>query len=80
MIDEKRGRYCIKEGRCQRYRGFVNDGMEIHGMKDKETVTVTDKLEATQTRKLIDNINAEEDKLVASRTTKMPIKEAKKDG
>ena len=61
-------------------RGFVNDGMEIHGMKDKETVTVTDKLEATQTRKLIDNINAEEDKLVASRTTKMPIKEAKKDG
>ena len=58
-------------------RGFVNDGMEIHGMKDKETVTVTDKLEATQTRKLIDNINAEEDKLVASRTTKMPIKEVK---
>ena len=41
------------------------------------TVTVTDKLEATQTRKLIDNINAEEDKLVASRTTKMPIKEVK---
>ena len=58
-------------------RGFVNDGMEIHGMKDKETVTVTDKLEATQTRKLIDNINAEEDKLVASSTTKMPIKEVK---
>lgn len=58
-------------------RGFVNDGMEIHGMKDKETVTVTDKLEATQTRKLIDNINAEEDKLniVASRTKTMPIKE-----
>jgi len=60
-------------------RGFVNDGMEIHGMKDKETVTITDKLEATQTRKLIDNINAEEDKLVASRVTKMPVKEAKKD-
>lgn len=58
-------------------RGFVNDGMEIHGMKDKETVTVTDRLEATQTRKLIDNINAEEDKLIASRTVKLPLKEGK---
>ena len=58
-------------------RGFVNDGMEIHGMKDKETVTVTDRLEATQTRKLIDNINAEEDKLIASRTVKLPLKEDK---
>ena len=55
-------------------RGFVNDGMEIHGMKDKETVTVTEKLEATQTRKLIDNINAQEDKLEISRKAELPIK------
>tara|TARA_R100001463_G_scaffold14391_1_gene37869 strand:- start:305 stop:1102 length:798 start_codon:yes stop_codon:yes gene_type:complete len=54
-------------------RGFVNDGMEIHGMKDKETVTVTDKLEAVQTRALIDNINQEENKLIATRKQEVPI-------
>jgi hypothetical protein len=54
-------------------RGFVNDGMEIHGMKDKETVTVTDKIEAVQTRALIDNINQEENKLVATRKQEVPI-------
>jgi len=54
-------------------RGFVNDGMEIHGMKDKETVTVTDKIEAVQTRALIDNINQEENKLVATRKQEVPL-------
>ena len=54
-------------------RGFVNDGMEIHGMKDKETVTVTDKIEAVQTRALIDNINQEENKLIASRKQELPV-------
>ena len=54
-------------------RGFVNDGMEIHGMKDKETVTVTDKLEAVQTRSLIDSINQEENKLIATRKQEVPI-------
>lgn len=54
-------------------RGFVNDGMEIHGMKDKETITVTDKLEATQTRALIDNINQEESKLIAIRKQEVPV-------
>ena len=54
-------------------RGFVNDGMEIHGMKDKETVTVTDKLEAVQTRALIDNINQEENKLIATRKQEVPV-------
>jgi len=56
-------------------RGFVNDGFEIHGMKDKETVTTVDRLEATQTRKLIDNINSEEEKLVATRKTEEPAGE-----
>ena len=56
-------------------RGFVNDGMEIHGMKDKETVTVTDKIEAVQTRALIDNINQEENKLIATRKQEVPIAE-----
>lgn len=54
-------------------RGFVNDGMEIHGMKDKETVTVTDKIEAVQTRALIDNINQEENKLIATRKQEVPV-------
>ena len=54
-------------------RGFVNDGMEIHGMKDKETVTVTDRLEAVQTRSLIDSINQEENKLIATRKQEVPI-------
>ena len=54
-------------------RGFVNDGMEIHGMKDKETLTVTDKIEAVQTRALIDNINQEENKLIATRKQEVPV-------
>jgi hypothetical protein len=54
-------------------RGFVNDGMEIHGMKDKETITVTDRLEAVQTRALIDNINQEEHKLIATRKQEMIV-------
>ena len=60
-------------------RGFVNDGMEIHGMKDKDVVTTTEKLEAVQTRKLIDNINQEEEKLIATRQVKEPVKEIKND-
>lgn len=54
-------------------RGFVNDGMEIHGMKDKETITVSEKIEAVQTRALIDNINQEENKLTATRTKELPV-------
>ena len=65
----------LKKEDVQGIRGFVNDGMEIHGMKDKETVTVTERLEATQTRKLIDNINAQEDKLEISRKLELPIEE-----
>ena len=42
-------------------------------MKDKETVTVTDKLEAVQTRSLIDTINQEENKLIATRKKEVPL-------
>ena len=59
-------------------RGFVSDGMEIHGMKDKETVTVTDRLEAVQTRALIDNINQEENKLIATRKQEVPVETIEK--
>lgn len=58
-------------------RGFVNDGMELHGMKDKETIVTTERLEAVQTRKLIDNINEEEEKLIATRKVEEPLKEKK---
>ena len=53
-------------------RGFVNDGMEIHGMKDKDKVVTTEKLEAVATRKLIDNINQEEEKLIATKKVEEP--------
>ena len=56
-------------------RGFVSDGMDIHGMKDKEVVRTTEKLEAVQTRKLIDNINQEEERLIATKTTELPLDE-----
>lgn len=56
-------------------RGFVSDGMDIHGMKDKEVVKTTEKLEAVQTRKLIDNINQEEERLIATKTTELPVDE-----
>ncbi len=56
-------------------RGFVSDGMDIHGMKDKEVVRTTEKLEAVQTRKLIDNINQEEERLIATKTTELPVDE-----
>ena len=53
-------------------RGFVNDGMEIHGMKDKDRVVTTEKIEAVATRKLVDNINQEEEKLIATRKVEEP--------
>lgn len=44
-------------------------------MKDKEVVKTTEKLEAVQTRKLIDNINQEEERLIATRKTEKPLEE-----
>ena len=60
-------------------RGFVNDGMEIHGMKDKDKVVTTEKIEAVATRKLIDNINQEEEKLIATRKVEEPKEDEVKD-
>jgi hypothetical protein len=42
-------------------------------------VVTTERLEAVQTRKLIDNINQEEEKLIATRKVEQPVKETKDD-
>ena len=42
---------------------------DMHGMKDKHLVKTTDKIEATSTTKLIDELREEEKKLMAQRTT-----------
>ena len=42
---------------------------DMHGMKDKHLVKTTDKIEATSTTKLIDELREEENKLMAQRTT-----------
>ena len=57
-------------------RGFVNDGFEIHGMKDKDVVRTTERLETVQTRQLIDNINQEEQKIIATRQMEVPADES----
>ena len=53
-------------------RGFVNDGMEIHGMKYKDKIVTTEKIEAVATRKLIFKINQEEEKLIATKKVEEP--------
>jgi len=50
----------------------IENLQDMHGMKDKHLVKTTDKLEATSTATLIDDIREEEHKLVASRTTIEP--------
>ena len=47
----------------------VENLQDMHGMKDKHLVKTTDKLEATSTTKLIDELREEEQKLMAQRTT-----------
>ena len=41
----------------------------MHGMKEKQLVKTTEKLEAISNTKLIDELREEEDKLIATRTT-----------
>ena len=41
----------------------------MHGMKDKQLVKTTEKLEAISNTKLIDELREEEDKLIATKTT-----------
>lgn len=50
----------------------VENLQDMHGMKDKHLIKTTDKLEATSTTKLIDELREEEQKLVATRTTFNP--------
>ena len=47
----------------------IENLQDMHGMKDKHLVKTTDKLEATSSVKLIDELREEEKKLVATRTT-----------
>ena len=41
----------------------------MHGMKEKQLVKTTEKLEAISNTKLIDELREEEDKLIATKTT-----------
>ena len=47
----------------------IENLQDMHGMKDKHLVKTTDKIEATSTTKLIDELREEEKKLMAQRTT-----------
>jgi len=47
----------------------IENLQDMHGMKDKHLVKTTDKIEATSTTTLIDELREEEQKLVATRTT-----------
>ena len=47
----------------------IENLQDMHGMKEKHLVKTTDKLEATSTTTLIDELREEEQKLVATRTT-----------
>lgn len=47
----------------------VDNLQDMHGMKDKHLVKTTDRLEASSSTKLLDEIVEEEQRLVATRTT-----------
>ena len=47
----------------------VDNLQELHGMKDKGQVTTTSTLEASMTRKMLNEIEEEERRLIASNTT-----------
>ena len=53
----------------------VDNLQDMHGMKDKHLVKTTERLEATSTRKLVDDI-FEEEKLLAERTQETPIEQS----
>ena len=50
----------------------VDNLQDMHGMKEKHLVKTVDKLEATSSTKLLDEIVEEEQKLVATRTSFNP--------
>ena len=47
----------------------VDNLQDMHGMKDKNQVKVTEQLEATSNTKLIDELQETEEKLIATKTT-----------
>jgi len=47
----------------------VDNLQDMHGMKDKHLVKTTDRIEASSSTKLLDELIEEEQKLVATRTT-----------
>ena len=47
----------------------VDNLQDMHGMKEKHQVKVTEQIEATSNTKLIDELTETEDKLIATKTT-----------
>ena len=47
----------------------VDNLQDMHGMKEKHQVKVTEQIEATSNTKLIDELRETEDKLIATKTT-----------
>ena len=50
----------------------VDNLQDMHGMKDKHLVKTTERIEATSTKKLVDDI-FEEEKLLAERVQEKPV-------
>ena len=53
----------------------VDNLQDMHGMKDKHLLKTTERLEATSSVKLIDELREEENKLIATKTTTEPLEE-----
>ena len=47
----------------------VDNLQDMHGMKEKHQVKVTEQIEATSNTKLIDDLKETEEKLIATKTT-----------
>ena len=47
----------------------IENLQDMHGMKEKHLIKTTDKLEATSSVKLIDELREEEQRIIATRTT-----------
>ena len=47
----------------------VDNLQDMHGMKEKHQVKVTEQIEATSNTKLIDDLTETEEKLIATKTT-----------
>ena len=52
----------------------VDNLQDMHGMKDKHLIKTTERLEATSTKKLVDDI-FEEEKLLAEKVEERPLED-----